>query len=193
MESSSTNYSIIARIVPFSVFDSSYGQGGTAGFRTIAINGAKFDRSVTAELFDARGQTSPAVRYYRTSDTQLYATFDLRSLARGNYSVRLNKTSTSESFVVPNALQVVFATTSLDPLSLTRPDTFNRRRDDRPPAIIPVSLGWRNTTLNDVPVPLIHFSATDPFALTLEDAKAAGRSIQPSSWASQQRMGHATY
>ncbi len=68
------NYSIIARIVPFSVFDTSYGQGGTAGDRTIQINGAKFDRSVTVELVDAQGTAAPAVRYYRVSDTRLYAT-----------------------------------------------------------------------------------------------------------------------
>ncbi len=86
--------------------------------------------------------------------------------------MRLTKASTNETTTVNNALQVVFATISSQPISLTRPDSFNRRRDERPPAIIPVSLGWRNTTLNDIPVPLIHFSATDPFASTLEDAKA---------------------
>ncbi len=177
METTSSNYSITARIVPFSVFDTSYGQGGTAGFRTIAINGAKFDRSVTVELVDAQGAATPAVRYYRTSDTKLYATFDLQSLTRGTYSVRLSKGSTSENVLVSNALQVVYSTLGTDPLSLTRPDTFNRLRDSRPPAIIPVSLGWRNTTLNDVPVPLIHFSATDPFALTLADAKA-GKTLE---------------
>ncbi len=172
LPAASINYSITARIVPFSVFDTNFGQGGTAGFRTIELNGAKFDRSVTAELLNSQGQATPAVRYYHTSDTRMYATFDLRSLGRGTYSVRVNKGSTTESLTIANSLQVVFATSSQDPLSLTRPDTFNRRRDDRPPAIIPVSLGWRNTTLNDVPVPLIHFSATDPFALTLADAKA---------------------
>ena len=172
VESGLSNYSIIARIVPFSVFDTSYGQGGTAGDRTIQINGAKFDRSVTVELVDAQGVTSPAVRYYRVSDTRLYATFDLRSMVRGNYSVRLTKASTNETTNVANALQVVFATASTQPISLTRPDSFNRRRDERPPAIIPVSLGWRNTTLNDIAVPLIHFSATDPFGTTLENAKA---------------------
>ncbi len=97
-------------------------------------------------------------------------TFDLRSLDIGTYSVRLTKGTTSETILVPNSLDVVFATINVQPISLTRPDTFNRRRGDRPPAAIPVTIGWRNNTLNDIPVPLVHFSATDPFASTLEDA-----------------------
>ena len=127
----SSNYSILARTVQFTVFDTSYGQGGTAGDRTILIEGAKFDRSVTATLVDSAGRTFNAARYTRVSDTRLYATFDLRALATGNYSVRLSKESTSATVVVPNSLEVVFATSNLQPISLTRPDTFNRRRDDR--------------------------------------------------------------
>ncbi len=171
LATSPANFTIKARIVPFSVFDQSFGQGGTAGERTIQINGARFDRSVKVDLVDANNAAIPAVRYSRTSATRLYATFDLSSVERGTYSVRLTKDSTSETVTVANSLQVVFATSSSQPISLTRPDSFNRRRDDRDPAIIPVSLGWRNTTLNDMAVPLIHFSATDPFATTLADAK----------------------
>ena len=168
----SSSFSILARTVQFTVFDTSYGQGGTAGDRTILIEGAKFDRSVTATLVDSAGRESNATRYTRVSDTRLYATFDLRALATGTYSVRLTKESTSATVIVPNSLEVVFATTNLQPISLTRPDTFNRRRGDRVPATIPVTVAWRNNTLNDIAVPLIHFSATDPFALTLEEANA---------------------
>ena len=167
-----SSFSILARIVPFSVFDTSFGKGGTAGDRTIAIEGAKFDRSVTASLVDSAGRITQALRYTRTSDMRLYATFDLRGLATGMYTVRLHKAATNETVLVPNSLEVVFATLSLQPISLTRPDTFNRRRDDRPPAAIPVTIAWRNNTLNDIAVPLIHFSATDPFAATLADANA---------------------
>ncbi len=168
----SSNFSILARTVQFTVFDTSYGQGGTAGDRTILIEGAKFDRSVTATLVDSAGRISNTTRYTRVSDTRLYATFDLRALATGMYSVRLTKGSTSATVEVPNSLEVVFATLNLQPISLTRPDTFNRRRGERVPATIPVTVAWRNNTLNDIPVPLIHFSATDPFASTLEDANA---------------------
>ena len=167
-----SNFSILARTVQFTVFDISYGQGGTAGDRTILIEGAKFDRSVTATLVDSAGRTSNATRYTRVSDTRLYATFDLRTLATGIHSVRLTKGSTNATVVVPNSLEVVFATANLQPISLTRPDTFNRRRGERAPATIPVTIGWRNNTLNDIAVPLIHFSATDPFASTLADANA---------------------
>jgi hypothetical protein len=171
-----TPFSILARIVPFSVFDTNFGQGGTAGNRTILIEGAKYDRSVTAELVDSQGRAFPAVNYTRVNDTRLYATFDLTSASLGNYSLRLSKGTTNEQILVPGAFEVVFSLASVQPISLTRPDTFNRRRNDRPPALIPVSLGWRNNTLNDVDVPLIHFSATDPFAASIEDAKA-GRTV----------------
>jgi subtilase family serine protease len=171
-----TPFSILARIVPFSVFDTNFGQGGTAGNRTILIEGAKYDRSVTAELVDSQGRAFPAVNYTRVSDTRLYATFDLTEASIGNYSLRVSKGTTNEQILVPGAFEVVFSLASVQPISLTRPDTFNRRRNDRPPALIPVSLGWRNNTLNDVDVPLIHFSATDPFAASIEDAKA-GRTV----------------
>ncbi len=176
VENGSSDFSILARTVQFTVFDTGYGQGGTAGDRTIAINGAKFDRSVTATLVDSDGRTTDALRYTRTSDIRLYATFDLRALATGTYSVRLSKEATTETILVPNALDVVFTTASLQPVSLTRPDTFNRRRDDRPPATIPVTVAWRNNTLNDIAVPLIHFSSTEPFAATLADANS-GKTI----------------
>ena len=165
----SSSFSILARIVPFTVFDTNFGQGGTAGNRTILVDGAKFDRSVTAALVDSQGRTLPAVAYTRVNDTRLYASFDLRDAAIAKYSLRFSKGSSGEQIVVADAFEVVFSIASAQPISLTRPDAFNRRRNDRAPAIIPVSLGWRNNTLNDVAVPLIHFSATDPFALTLED------------------------
>ena len=67
--SPATPFSILARIVPFSVFDSNFGQGGTAGNRTILIEGAKFDRSVTADLVDPQGRVLPAVIYTRVNDS----------------------------------------------------------------------------------------------------------------------------
>ena len=173
VENGTSDFNILARIVPFSAFSTNFGQGGTAGNRTVLVEGAKLDRTVSASLVDTLGRSVEAVSYYRVSDTRLYVTFDLRSVAIGTYSVRLNKGSTGESLSIANSLQVVFATSSSSPITLTRPDTFNRRRNDRPPAIIPVTLSWRNNTLNDLSVPLIHFSVTDPFALTLEDAKVA--------------------
>jgi GEVED domain/CARDB/Dockerin type I domain/Bacterial pre-peptidase C-terminal domain len=173
VENGTSDFNILARIVPFSAFSTNFGQGGTAGNRTILVEGAKLDRTVSASLVDTLGRSFQAVSYYRVSDTRLYVTFDLRSVATGSYSVRLTKGSTGESLSIADSLQVVFATSSISPITLSRPDTFNRRRNDRPPAIIPVTLSWRNDTLNDISVPLIHFSATDPFGLTLEDAKAA--------------------
>ncbi len=172
----SSSFSILARIVPFTVFDSNFGQGGTSGNRTILIDGAKFDRSVTATLVDSQGRTFPAVSYTRVNETRLYATFGLRDAAIAKYSLRFSKGSTGEQILIANAFEVVFSVASVQPISLTGPDSFNRRRNDRPPAIIPVALGWRNNTLNDVAVPLIHFSSTDPFATTLEDAKL-GRTV----------------
>ena len=53
----------------FCVVDTGYGTGGTAGNYTIEINGALFDRTVTATLADGAGFEGEASAYYR-SDAQ---------------------------------------------------------------------------------------------------------------------------
>ena len=89
----------------FTVLDTYFGQGGTAGRRTFAINGVNFDRTMTASLSTAGGPDIPAVAYYRQSAEKLYVTFDLTTVAPGSYDVVL--TSATQQDVLAQSFDVV--------------------------------------------------------------------------------------
>lgn len=150
-------YTIEASLVDFSVFDTGYGRGGNAGNLTIEINGAKFDRSVTATLSDGSGFELPAVQHYYDSGTQIYATFDLRQVAPGTYDV-IVQNSQGGSIVVPDALQVVAATAVPEIVPWVEVPRSVRRN-------VPYqfTVSWANDTLNDVPAPLLTVGNTGPF------------------------------
>ncbi|MDV6032452.1 MAG: hypothetical protein F9B45_20670 [Phycisphaera sp. RhM] len=71
----------------YSVFDSYFGLGGTAGNRTIEVNGANFDRSLEVVLSNGTSVVSAAISYYRPSAEKLYATFDLTAVDPGAYGM----------------------------------------------------------------------------------------------------------
>ena len=82
------DYTVQASLLNFTVLDKGYGQGGNAGNLTLQINGAKFDRTVTAYLMNGSQQLW-ADDYYFVSQSRLYATFDLTHLALGTYDLVL--------------------------------------------------------------------------------------------------------
>ena len=88
------------------VFDSSYGQGGTAGNRTIEINGLNFDRTVTAHLTNGTNVNIEASDYYRVDSEKLFATFDLTQVPPGVYDVVLENAA-QQQLVVTNGLEVI--------------------------------------------------------------------------------------
>ncbi len=110
----------------FSVLDTTFGQGGTAGNRTIAIHGINFDRTMTVSLASGGTTAATATSYYRGDQTLLYATFDLTTVAPGTYDVVLQE-STGSAVKVASGIEVVSVTTSpkLD-ISITAPPAFRR-------------------------------------------------------------------
>ncbi|MBL9165598.1 MAG: Ig-like domain-containing protein [Planctomycetaceae bacterium] len=146
----------------FRVMESNFGQGGTAGNRTVEINGANFDRSLTATLTNGAGASMPAVNYYRVGPEKLYATFDLTNVAPGTYNVVLEN-SAGNSEVVANSMEVVQAEAlaSIEPI-VTSPPAF-RRVFHAPQVTFPVTVSWGNTSLNDAPMPVITFESNEPF------------------------------
>ena len=97
---------IDAAFTDFAVFDATFGQGGTAGNRTIEIHGFDFDRSVTATLVDDSGQHFPAAEYFRANSEKLYATFRLTNVPAGTYDVWIED-SAGTRHVVTHGMQVV--------------------------------------------------------------------------------------
>lgn len=154
------------------VVDSHFGQGGTAGNRTIEIGGVNFDRTITVSLSDGAGFSDEAVSYYRVGPEELYATFDLTQVAPGVYDVVLMNSAGQEQ-VVAAGFEVVHATTATEiDVSITAPPAF-RRVFHKPWVHFPVTVNWYNEGLNDAPVPIIQFMSSEPFGEDL-DAVLAG-------------------
>lgn len=146
----------------FQVFDTYFGQGGTAGNRTIAINGANFDRTITVSLSDGTGFTQEAVSYYRVGLEKLYATFDLTQVTPGVYDVVLENSAGQEQ-VVAAGFEVVYTTEvpEID-VNITAPPAF-RRVFHAPWVHFPVTVSWSNSGLNDITLPILQFVSTEPF------------------------------
>ncbi len=157
------NYTLDANFVLFTVFNESFGVGGTAGNRTIEVDGVKFDRTVTTTLTDGNGFELPASNYYRTSETKLYATFDLKQVIPGIYDVVFEKPTTGEVFTVADGIEVIPGGGGVVvPFVDTPPAVRRPQHDPALPFSFFVHLG--NSGINDAPVPLVVVSSNAPFS-----------------------------
>jgi hypothetical protein len=152
----------------FTVAETYFGQGGTAGRRTIEINGANFDRSITAKLTSGANVTLDAISYYRVGPEKLYATFDLTSVTPGKFNVVL-KNSAGQVETIGSSLDVIDNRSSSDGLEphVTAPPAF-RRPFHSPFAHFPTQVTWSNNGLNDAAIPVVIFTSTEPFAEDFE-------------------------
>ncbi|MEM8872655.1 MAG: CARDB domain-containing protein [Planctomycetota bacterium] len=143
---------ITARLVPFGLLSENLGIGGNAGLRTVEIDGARFDRTVTATLVTG-GTEIAAQSYFRVDDAKLYATFDLTGIEASSFGLRLDKASTGESDLTLDVFEVV------DTLA-TDGAQFNgiTPGSARPGAPTPLTMSWGNSSLNDVFAPVLQFS-----------------------------------
>ncbi len=168
----SGGYTLTAKTVQFSVFDTSYGKGGTAGNRTIEINGAKFDRTVTAELVNPAGAVvATATDYYRVSDAKLYATFNLTAVTPGSYDVRF-KTASGKTTTVANGMEVVRGGGADVKVVVDAPDAIVRPRTGFPfvdTLSYQFHVYWSNSGLNDAPAPVLNLTSTDEFGFSMAE------------------------
>ncbi|MBX3418456.1 MAG: carboxypeptidase regulatory-like domain-containing protein [Pirellulaceae bacterium] len=167
-----SNYSLTAELVQFSVFDTNYGRGGTAGNRTILINGVKFDRSVLASIADSDGLEFPAISYFRVNDTQLYATFDLTGVNSGHYDLTLLKPTTNETFTVSNSFEVIDGGGANVSVFVSAPSATVRPREGFPfvdRLQYNFTVGWNNGGLNDAPAPLLLLVSNDEFGSSMRE------------------------
>jgi hypothetical protein len=157
----------------FLVLGSDFGQGGTAGNRTIEINGVNFDRTLTVSLSDGAGFTDEAVSYYRVGSEKLYATFDLTQVAPGTYDV-VFENSVGQEQVVAAGFEVVHTMSAAEiDVNITAPPAF-RRVFHSPWVHFPVTVTWRNEHLNDLAIPILQFVSTEPFGEKLADVLGGG-------------------
>ncbi|WP_162052193.1 CARDB domain-containing protein [Gloeothece verrucosa] len=165
VSNSSPNFNIKAELVEFSVFDTSYGQGGNVGNLTLKINGAKFDRSVVARLVDEVQGEREAVNIFYEDSTELYATFDLKGLAPGFYDVIFENSEGTE-IIVNDGLEVVAGGGSQIIPQVDAPDSVARNRT------YPFTVTWGNTGLNDGVIPVLLVENTVPFGFSPGDTSA---------------------
>ena len=85
------SYSILAEVIPFSLFDVQSDTLGNNGNATVAIDGARFTANTRFELFgtiDTVDYSQFASATLIEDSTLAYATFDLLSLPAGLYDLR---------------------------------------------------------------------------------------------------------
>ncbi|MBE9216279.1 carboxypeptidase regulatory-like domain-containing protein, partial [Plectonema cf. radiosum LEGE 06105] len=142
------DYTINAETIDFSILDTNYGRGGTAGQLTLEINGAKFDRSVTAKLLNEDGSTLAASSYYYVNQSKLFATFDLTKANPGAYDV-LVENAQGKSATVSDGLEVVEGGGGNLQLYTDIPNSVARDRKFN------FTVNWINNGINDINVPLL--------------------------------------
>jgi len=151
----------------FSIIETNFGQGGTAGNRTIEINGINLDRSITVTLVNSTGIRIAPIRYFRPASDKLYATYDLSSVQPGTYDV-LFENSSGRTFTAQNGFEIVrggggeFVPSIVAPPAFRRP-TPNVAGRFAHLTTFPVTVSWTNAGLNDVRFPIMIFNSNEPF------------------------------
>ncbi|MFI5379361.1 MAG: CARDB domain-containing protein, partial [Tepidisphaerales bacterium] len=157
------DYTLTATLPQFSVNDTGYGTGGTAGQLTIQVNGAKFDRTVTAAL-SGPGGTYAATKYYYVGSDRFYTTFDLTRVPPGVYDVTFTN-SAAQTAVVHNGLNVVAGGGAIVQAGITAPNVAPHARN------FSLTAAWGNSGIDDGPAPLLVITTSgaigrDPAYLT---------------------------
>jgi subtilase family serine protease len=165
---STTNaeFNVKAELIEFSVFDTSFGQGGNLGRRTIEINGAKFDRSLALRLRDGSGLTTSAVNVYVLDSTKAYATFDLLGLSPGQYDVIIEN-GEGETISLVDSFEVVEGGGSNVIAQVDAPRTVGRNRG------YTFTASWYNDGINDAPTPILRVENTGSFGFYPGDTSAS--------------------
>jgi subtilase family serine protease len=172
-----TGYTIEAEIIDFAVLDDNYGVGGTAGNRTIEINGNKFDRNTTAYLRSESGEKLVATNYYWVDSTRFYPTFDLTKATPGIYDVVV-KNANGDEAVVDDGLEVVAGGGTQLKVDLDLPEAVARPFHD-PAGRFNGYLNWFNDGINDALPPVLEVSSTAPISLDPKNISTAGVPEKP--------------
>ncbi|MTJ30493.1 S8 family serine peptidase, partial [Aphanizomenon sp. UHCC 0183] len=171
------NYTIEAKTIDFAVLDTDFGLGGTAGNRTIEINGNKFDRSVKAYLRDGNGVEFGAEAYYFVDSTLFYPTFNLTQTTSGIYDVVV-KNAEGDIFIVDDGFEVVNGGGADLRTYLDVPESVRRPQHD-PAGHFQGKIGWYNQGLNDAYSPVLEVSSTAPISLDPDNIPIVGTAGEP--------------
>ena len=88
-DSNTADYNILADIAGFEVSEIGTTKGSNLGETTIRISGTQFSEGTNAKLVSADGTEVSATQVQWKDGTELWATFDLRGKAMGQYDVKV--------------------------------------------------------------------------------------------------------
>lgn len=171
-------YDITAELLEFEVFDTNYGRGGNAGNLTIEINGAKFDRTVTARLTTAEGIDLPAVQSFPISPAKVFVTFDLSGLDPGRYDVVVERPTSGDEITIPNGIEVALGGGGTNQPSLDIPDAVRRPFFD-PATHFNFFVRFGNDGINDALAPLLLVESTASISRNIETIPSNVSSEEP--------------
>lgn len=160
-------FALTASMPTLAVRTTSFGTGGNVGDYTIRAAGIGFDRTVTARLIGAGEFGRTATSHWYESETELYATFDLRGVAPGTYDVVFTNDQGAE-VTMPQSLTVIVAAPREIVPTVIAPSAVRRGREFN------FTVEWRNDSLNDALAPLLTVGNTVPFGLSASDRDSLG-------------------
>lgn len=166
-----TDFSLVARVVPFQVLDTNFGAGSNSGDRTIAVSGTKFDSSLKAALTRNGAVVVTAATPLLEGTTRAYMTFDLRDVPLGKYDVKFSIDG-SDPITINNSFEVV-AGASGHLVYRTNGAVRSVRR-----AQVSYDLIVANDGLNDVTLPMLRLTSDNAaFQLSRELQGAQTNSV----------------
>ena len=155
-------YTLTASTVAFSITGITPDQGSNLGSVTLTIDGADFKANEQAEIIAPDGTTRVADKVAWVNSGELWATFNLQSLAVGGYTVALSDgsrtTSLADGFQVNNGPAGQLAVSLVAPSQLqthSSPDGLSGTQAGI------VTVVYSNIGQTDIPAPIFDLQATN--------------------------------
>jgi subtilase family serine protease len=145
------NYTIKAEKLDFSLLDIGTDHGSNLGQTTITLSGAKLSADGVVRLIAADGTERIANRVWWKDDSTLWATFDLRGLATGQYDVRVD--DKGKTAILEDEFTVTAGPVGKVEIGLNTPQAL------RPGQQGIVTVAYTNTGETDVVAPLLEIVA----------------------------------
>jgi RHS repeat-associated protein len=141
------NYTLQAKIEPFSITSITPDQGSSVGSVTLTVDGAQFKANDELEIVAPDGTVRQATQVRWVNTATVWATFDLRGLPTGTYDVKA--VDGSQTATLPQAFQVTNGRPGQLSVNLIVPDFTG------PGGSGTATIEYGNTGNTDIPAPVL--------------------------------------
>lgn len=150
---STTTYSVLAEVIPFSLGAAVPGAVSNTGASTLEITGARFREDTDFALVGADGTVIEAEAVTLDSSVRAYVRFNLNGAAVGNWTLRATNGDSSVTLETPVVVSDTLVSGRVD-VTLSGPPTV------RPDRLNIVQVNYANVGGTDVGAPLIILSSS---------------------------------